>query len=442
VVRAAGAAAEAARNAQAAAEAVLAGLETPGLWDDVAPEAPFEAPFDTEPTPGPQLRMNPYVSEEQAVAEPVAVSHVSQSRWQDEAPVAAAQPVVPSAPWVGAQPRWEEALPVTAPAPAAGHDIWSEMRVHPVVESAATEENELLAHDRYVAHDPVGSATVDPVQHIPANLIEFPRELVAAKKARPRLAEGPLYAEEPSPQLNIFEVDPEVLAPPIYLSSAAIDVAPPEWASIELDHRAEYDYAEHAYAEHVYAPEAVAVEAAAVYAPASYAAAPVAALTASPEDVVVRESYRGSLKSKEVEAEAVELLVASVSDRLMAAVVDGALVLLAFVAAAVVVIAATAHPPTGKIALIASGVGLVIFGLLYQYLFLSYSEEGTLGMRYARIALCTFEDDNPSRAQMRQRIPALMLATLPAGLGLVWAMFDKEHLGWHDRMTKTYQRKY
>jgi len=184
------------------------------------------------------------------------------------------------------------------------------------------------------------------------------------------------------------------------------------------------------------------VEAAAVYAPASYAAAPVAALTASPEDVVVRESYRGSLKSKEVEAEAVELLVASVSDRLMAAVVDGALVLLAFVAAAVVVIAATAHPPTGKIALIASGVGLVIFGLLYQYLFLSYSEEGTLGMRYARIALCTFEDDNPSRAQMRQRIPALMLATLPAGLGLVWAMFDKEHLGWHDRMTKTYQRKY
>ena len=30
---------------------------------------------------------------------------------------------------------------------------------------------------------------------LPANLIEFPRELVAARKARPRLAEGPLREE-------------------------------------------------------------------------------------------------------------------------------------------------------------------------------------------------------------------------------------------------------
>ncbi len=134
--------------------------------------------------------------------------------------------------------------------------------------------------------------------------------------------------------------------------------------------------------------------------------------------------------------------MARLSDRLLAAVVDGALVTLALVAAAVVVIASTSHPPTGRIALIASGCGLLLFGLLYQFLFLSYAEEGTLGMRYARIALCTFDDDNPSVDQMRQRIPALLLAALPAGLGLLWAIFDKDHLGWHDRMTRTYQRKY
>ena len=115
---------------------------------------------------------------------------------------------------------------------------------------------------------------------------------------------------------------------------------------------------------------------------------------------------------------------------------------LAFVAAAVVVIASTEHPPTGRIALIASGVALVLFFALYQFLFLSYAEEGTPGMRYARIALCTFEDDNPSVAQMQKRIPAMLLAALPAGLGLIWAAFDSEHLGWHDRMTRTYQRKY
>jgi hypothetical protein len=63
-------------------------------------------------------------------------------------------------------------------------------------------------------------------------------------------------------------------------------------------------------------------------------------------------------------------------------------------------------------------------------------------MRYARIALCTFDDDNPTREQMRKRIPAMLLSALPAGLGLIWAAVDGQNLGWHDRMTRTYQRKY
>jgi uncharacterized RDD family membrane protein YckC len=138
----------------------------------------------------------------------------------------------------------------------------------------------------------------------------------------------------------------------------------------------------------------------------------------------------------------VELLVAPFSDRLLAGLVDGALVMLAFLAAAVVVVASTEHPPSGKIALVAAVCGLALFGILYQFLFLSYAEEGTPGMRYARIALCTFDDDNPTREQMRKRIPALLLSMVPAGLGLLWAAVDGENLGWHDRLTRTYQRKY
>ena len=106
------------------------------------------------------------------------------------------------------------------------------------------------------------------------------------------------------------------------------------------------------------------------------------------------------------------------------------------------VIASTAHPPAGRIALIATGCGLMLIWLLYQFLFLSYAEEGTPGMRYARIALCTFDDDNPTIEQMRMRIPAMLAAALPAGLGLLWALLDKDRLGWHDRWTRTYQRKY
>ncbi len=139
---------------------------------------------------------------------------------------------------------------------------------------------------------------------------------------------------------------------------------------------------------------------------------------------------------------AAELLVAPFSDRMLATVVDAALVTLAFLAAAVVAIASVNHMPSGKVALVATACGLTLFSLLYQYLFLSYAEEGTPGMRYARIALCTFSDDNPSREQMRKRIPALLLAAVPAGAGLFWSLIDKDHLGWHDHLTKTYQRKY
>ena len=93
----------------------------------------------------------------------------------------------------------------TLPAPASSRDVWSEMRVHPSSESAhAYRHDEGLGYGRgYDAaygqgsdegelfpYDAVANATVEPVQHLPANLIEFPRELVATRKARPRLAGG------------------------------------------------------------------------------------------------------------------------------------------------------------------------------------------------------------------------------------------------------------
>jgi hypothetical protein len=63
-------------------------------------------------------------------------------------------------------------------------------------------------------------------------------------------------------------------------------------------------------------------------------------------------------------------------------------------------------------------------------------------MRYAKIALCTFDDENPTRRAMRSRIAALMLSALPLGLGFLWAIFDEDALCWHDRITQTYQRSY
>ena len=133
--------------------------------------------------------------------------------------------------------------------------------------------------------------------------------------------------------------------------------------------------------------------------------------------------------------------VASIPDRLMAGVVDAALVGIGFALFVLVFAACTTHPPTGKPLLIGGAIVLVALYLLYQVLFFTFAE-ATPGMRYARIALCTFDDENPTRDAMRKRIFALVLAAAPLGLGFLYALFDEEHLGWHDRMTRMYQRTY
>jgi uncharacterized RDD family membrane protein YckC len=93
------------------------------------------------------------------------------------------------------------------------------------------------------------------------------------------------------------------------------------------------------------------------------------------------------------------------------------------------------------LALASSLLVLALLYLLYQALFFSFSES-TPGMRCARIALCTFDDENPTRGAMRRRNLAVLLSACPLGLGLLWAAFDEDRLTWHDRLTRTYQRIY
>jgi uncharacterized RDD family membrane protein YckC len=244
--------------------------------------------------------------------------------------------------------------------------------------------------------DPFEEATVVPTQPLPAKLIEFPRELIATRKARPRLAEGPLRETDVAPdgsQLRIFEVEPETISKePV---SAAVL---PEWHSIRLDAKPREEY---------YAPEEAISE----------DRTPLAPVFELP------------------------LQTASIGDRVMAAIVDASLVIAAFLLFVLVFVACTAHPPMGKTALAAAGSVLFVLSILYQWLFFSYLD-ATPGMRYARIALCTFDDENPTRKAMRFRVGALLLSAMPLGLGFLWTFFDEDHLGWHDRITRTYQRSY
>jgi uncharacterized RDD family membrane protein YckC len=260
--------------------------------------------------------------------------------------------------------------------------------------------------------DPLEEALVEPAQPLPARIMTSPRELVAPRKARPRLAEGPLYdeaprhappetqsetqtvaaSEQPMPnspaggtQPRIPEVQPET-APPSLNPSAQ---APPEWRSIHLD-----------------------------------------------SEAPIREPKQTSSL-----LDGPRLHVASIEDRAIAALVDAALTLAAFLLFLLVFDLCTTSLPHGRIALIGAGVTLFAMWVLYQLLFFSLTN-ATPGMRYAKIALCTFSDENPNRSVLRGRIAALLLSALPLGLGFLWAAFDEDALGWHDRITQTYQRSY
>jgi len=223
-------------------------------------------------------------------------------------------------------------------------------------------------------------------QTIPANIIEFPRQLVASRKARPRLAEGPLREEsEPEAQLRIFEVEPEQIS-----MSAVTAEAAPEWQSLQLG----------------------------------------AALTENSAAMPIEF--------------AIEPQTAALHLRMMSALVDGCLMMAAFVGFACVatriagpVLRAMPLPLVGA----SVAATLTVIFLLYQMLFFTLAES-TPGMRYARIGLCTFGDSNPTRKAMRRRVWAMLMAASPLGLGVIWMALDGEGLGWHDRMTRMYPRAY
>jgi len=273
--------------------------------------------------------------------------------------------------------------------------------------------------------DPVADALIAPATPLPAKLLEFPRELIAARKARPRHAEGPLrdgISDEPG-QLRIFEVDP---------ASISTKAEPPpqvtEWSSIRLD----------AYPSSFQDgfELSTAVTSDRVSAAYNRSVAPAQSYPASRRQSRYPRQYQRPASAPDMLPD-----VAGLLDRLMAGIVDAALVGIAFALFVFVLAATTGLALTGKPALIGGAFALTAFYLIYQLLFFSYAD-GTPGMRYARIALCTFEEENPTRQAMRKRIFALGLAVAPLGLGLLYAFFDEDGLAWHDRMTSMYQRTY
>ncbi len=262
----------------------------------------------------------------------------------------------------------------------------------------AQEEFELSVEDWWSPGEVADSLRNNPIEigdaDSHANLIQFPRELVATRKMRPRLADP--HAEvitDAEGQLSIFEVDPatistEAVALGAEQAAAASIWNRPDWSGIRLDKQ--------------------------------------------PVDVLA--------SARDVDPALAALPVASLGVRLMAAAVDCALILASFVVVGFLLAHNVQHPPTGKAAEVLGVAALALIGMVYYALFFALPVS-TPGMMYAGIGLCTFDDQSPTRAQLRRRLGAMLLSLLPVGLGLVWSIFDDDHLSWHDRYSQTYLRK-
>ena len=412
-VRAAEIATQVALDAQATAEEAIAELHA-------ASETPARGPAVVESIT--RVRVEP-AEEPSAVAEApgIAAFSVAESVLEmaveetvaDPAPSPVAAPPKSAAP--KPQPvyteqmidgrsfgiRWEPDTPVrvlqSRPAPPADpfeldtEDWWTPAQV------SATLHNEPIAVETEPGH---------------ANLIEFPRELVATRKMRPRLVEPPASVQER--QLSIFEVDPGAVSTepePVQGATPA-----PAWSDLV---RSE----------------------------------PAWSATASP--AVIRGEWSGpdwsgielddtpaTVRAAEPEPSRPQLRIflAPLGYRLMAMAVDACLILAGFFAVAVMVAGRMSQPPALHTTEALVALGLVLAGFAYHTLFCTLGL-CTPGMRYAGIAFSTFADESPTRAQLRRRLGAMALSTLPMGLGLAWSVFDEDHLSWHDRISQTYLRR-
>lgn len=357
-LRAAEAATRAAQKAHAAAQFVLAGLEAASSaeaeWDQqFAGERPADNAIDASGNS----------------AGPMLVEEESQGMDRQEA---------------------ERTAPVSNPARGRGksrkqRSAAAEMRTDDPPEPALPMPAILSADEA-----PDGGV-VEPIY---ANLIQFPREVVATRKVRPRRAEGPLATTAAEAQLSIFEVDPGAIS--TQPASAAVDepAAPawmrPEWTSIRLEEQ------------------------------------PQAEL---PEEPAPQVRTRAAAE------------MAPLSLRLLAFVVDGSLIVAAFLAAARLALGHANALPGPRAVELGTAFALLLIAAAYQTLFFTLAS-ATPGMKYAGIGLVSFDGASPSREQRIRRLKAMLLSILPLCLGLVWSVFDDGHFTWHDRLSRTYLRKY
>jgi len=126
-----------------------------------------------------------------------------------------------------------------------------------------------------------------------------------------------------------------------------------------------------------------------------------------------------------------------ISQRVLAAMVDLAIIGIGVAIFAVVAYRVLQSPPVSKPLVLGVGAAVAVLWTAYQYLFVVHAGK-TLGMMAARVSLRTFKGKAPNMQQRRLRVLGFYLSTLSLGMGLMWAFVDTDGLCWHDRLSQTF----
>lgn len=131
---------------------------------------------------------------------------------------------------------------------------------------------------------------------------------------------------------------------------------------------------------------------------------------------------------------------ASLPRRLGAMLYDGLLVLAVLFLATLPFVAALGGEPVPAGTL---SYRIAMIGVVYAFFVVFWTRYGrTLGMQTWGLRIETEDGRRPDLRAASLRFAAALLSWLPAGLGFLWQLVDREGLSWHDRLSGTRIRFY
>ncbi|HKT47928.1 MAG TPA: RDD family protein [Candidatus Acidoferrales bacterium] len=129
--------------------------------------------------------------------------------------------------------------------------------------------------------------------------------------------------------------------------------------------------------------------------------------------------------------------VASIEDRRLAGLADGACLLFAYGA-----FLALFGSLGGQLTLskLSAAVCATTFAIVYLQYFALFTIFGgtTPGMMLRGLHVVSFDGEPPTPSQMGWRSAGYVVSAATCFLGFLWSMWDEDELTWHDRLSRTY----